>query len=278
MEPTLKSKENNFLELITNDLEFSFEDGIFRNNKNYSISYPENGNEECFQIEDSSFWFKHRNKIILDQLRIENPSGLILDVGGGNGFVTAEIQKQGYQVILVEPYFQGCLNAKKRGVKNIINSDLADLKVTKSKAEIICAFDVIEHISNDNLFIQTCFDSLEIGGKLLIAVPSFQFLWSKEDEVAGHYRRYSKKQLIDVLESNGFKVKHCSYFFSFLALPILLFRTIPNLLNIEIPKKIKSGELKPNRLIDFFCKIENKVFSKRKSIPFGSSLFLIAVK
>lgn len=274
----MDSKENNFLQQICRDSGFFIEDGIFRNEKNYSVSYPENGNEECFQIEDSSFWFKHRNKILIDQIKLEKPSGLILDVGGGNGFVTAEIQKEGYIVILVEPYTQGCLNAIKRGVKNVVNSDLADLKVTKSNAEMICAFDVIEHISNDNHFIKICYDSLEIGGKLFIAVPSIQLLWSKEDEIAGHYRRYSKNQLIGLIESNGFKVKHCSYFFSFLALPILLFRTIPDMLNIKIPKKIKSGELKTNRVIDFFCRIESKVFFKRKLIPFGSSLFLVAVK
>lgn len=278
MANTLKCDNNNFLELISKDSDFFLVDGIFRNNKNYSVSYPENGNEECFQIEDSSFWFKHRNKLIIEQLRIENPSGLILDVGGGNGFVTSEIQKEGFNVILVEPYSQGCLNAVKRGVKNVINSNLADLKISKSKVEIICAFDVIEHISDDNLFIQTCYDSLDLGGKLFVAVPSFQFLWSKEDESAGHYRRYSRKQLIKLIESNGFNVKYCSYLFSFLTLPILLIRTLPDLFHFRIPNKVKSGKLKTNKLFDFFCLIEGGIFSKRRFIPFGSSLFLVAEK
>ena len=54
-----------------------------------AISYPEEGNEACFQIEDQSFWFRHRNNCIQELVRKFPPNGKgpIFDVGGGNGFV-----------------------------------------------------------------------------------------------------------------------------------------------------------------------------------------------
>src|ERR1700751_5854874 len=59
------------------------------------ISYPEDGNEACFTVEGSSFWFRHRNDCILHALKCYPPSGTFFDVGGGNGFVADALQNAG---------------------------------------------------------------------------------------------------------------------------------------------------------------------------------------
>jgi SAM-dependent methyltransferase len=274
----MQKKEANIFNILENDLFYKLENGIFKREKKYLVSYPENGNDSCFQLEDSSFWFKHRNKIIVDQLNTENPTGLVLDVGGGNGFVTLALQKIGLKSVLVEPNLTGCINAQNRGVKNIINGDLKDLENKNIKVDIICAFDVIEHIPDDQDFLNSCFELLENKGKVILAVPSFNFLWADEDNHAGHFRRYTKKGITETLNSNGFQIEYVSYFFSFLLIPILLIRTIPYKLKIRVTDKLKNGHMKSNWLIDFFCKIEQILFSRRKFIPFGSSLFIIASK
>ena len=66
------------------------EDGIYYSAASEAISYPEEGNEACFEIEDQSFWFQHRNDCIRELVRNFPPrgSGPIIDVGGGNGFLT----------------------------------------------------------------------------------------------------------------------------------------------------------------------------------------------
>ena len=66
------------------------EDGIFYASAGEAISYPADGNEACFEIEDQSFWFQHRNDCIRELVRNFPPRGKgpIFDVGGGNGFLT----------------------------------------------------------------------------------------------------------------------------------------------------------------------------------------------
>ena len=66
------------------------EDGIYYAIGSEAISYPEEGNEACFQIEDQSFWFRHRNHCIQELVRKFPPNGKgpIFDVGAGNGFLT----------------------------------------------------------------------------------------------------------------------------------------------------------------------------------------------
>ena len=98
------------------------DDGIWFSSDNQNISYPSGGNENCFAIEDNSFWFKHRNDCIISIVRSYPPkdNGTIFDIGGGNGFVSLGLAKAGFDVALVEPGRVGASNAKNRGLKNVI--------------------------------------------------------------------------------------------------------------------------------------------------------------
>ena len=128
-------------------------DGIWYSKKIRKISYPENCSEFCFPLEDHSFWFRHRNQCILETMRSFPPNGTILDVGGGNGFVSHAIQKSGMDVILVEPNIQGIRNAKSRGLQSIICSTLEDAGFAENSVPAIGIFDVLEHIENDVYFL-----------------------------------------------------------------------------------------------------------------------------
>src|SRR5215813_1634544 len=92
------------------------EPGFWVANASSPVSYPEDGNAECRSVEDSSFWFAHRNACIVEVMKRFPPSGLILDIGGGNGFVSLALEKAGWEVALIEPGIQGAINAKARGL------------------------------------------------------------------------------------------------------------------------------------------------------------------
>lgn len=64
--------------------------GVLRSDKTVALSYPSTGNDVCFSLEDTSFWFRHRNNCILEAVRRLPPQGEILDIGGGNGYVLDE--------------------------------------------------------------------------------------------------------------------------------------------------------------------------------------------
>ena len=86
--------------------------GIAHSRKMTDISYPSTGNDRCFQLEDKSFWFRHRNNCILEAVRRYPPEGEILDIGGGNGYVTRRILDEGFRAILLEPGLSGAYNGR----------------------------------------------------------------------------------------------------------------------------------------------------------------------
>src|SRR5438046_2339206 len=66
------------------------------------VSYPDEGNAACAAIEDTSFWFRHRNRVIAAAVRRFPPlAGPIFDIGGGNGYVSLGLQRAGYSTVLV---------------------------------------------------------------------------------------------------------------------------------------------------------------------------------
>lgn len=70
---------------------------------------------------------------------------------------------------------------------------------------------VLEHIEQDSLAIKSIFDILEHHGKLAIYVPALMCLYSEHDKAVGHYRRYSKQELIRKVQAAGFSVLKCHY-------------------------------------------------------------------
>ncbi len=202
--------------------------GVWRSAQSSPISYPGDGNLECYLIEESSFWFQHRNQVITELVRRFAPSDVFLDVGGGNGFVAAAIQTAGFDVALLEPGTTGCQNAIRRGVRNVINATLEDAQIRDNSIGAIGIFDVMEHIEDDDGFLRQLHCVLKPNGHLFVTVPAFGALWSFEDEHAGHFRRYTISSARRVLKKSGFQVLFASYLFQPLAFPILLCRSIPS--------------------------------------------------
>lgn len=99
---------------------FEFKDGIYylKNSEieAKNINYPENAHDTCFELEDASYWFRHRNHVIRTVISNYPPyKQEIFDVGGGNGNTSSYLVKNGYDVVMFEPMQRGVKNAQKRG-------------------------------------------------------------------------------------------------------------------------------------------------------------------
>lgn len=191
------------------------------------VSYPEEGNSLCFLVEDSSFWFSHRNRCIVQAMKLYPPPGTVFDVGGGNGVVASAIQASGLDVVLIEPGIQGVRNAVKRGIRDVVHATLEDAGVLPETLPAVGLFDVVEHIRDDVGFLSHTRRLLAPGGRVYVTVPAYPWLWSHEDTLAGHERRYTSASMREVLHKAGFAVEFVSYFFGFLPLPTLLRRVLP---------------------------------------------------
>lgn len=196
------------------------------------IAYPETGSDECFQVEDKSYWFCHRSRVIMELASLFKLGSPLFDIGGGNGFQTSRLAECNMIGVLVEPSLVGVKNAVARGVENIVASTFQDAGFKKNSLPSIGLFDVLEHVENDNLFLQELYESLVPGGRIIATVPAYGFLWSDNDVYAGHFRRYVLDALADDLRIAGFKIDFASYIFSFLPPAIFAFRTVPSLLGI----------------------------------------------
>jgi len=260
-------------------------DGIYFSGDVGKISYPADGNDICFRLEDNSFWFRHRNNCITALVKRYAKDSVFFDIGGGNGFVSKGLEESGITTCLVEPGVYGCLNAKKRGLANVINSDLKNAGFIEGVISAAGLFDVIEHIDDDIDFLYNINTYMSDGGVLFISVPAYALLWSKEDADAGHYRRYMMRKLKKKLAIAGFETVYSTYIFSFLVPPIFLFRTVPSLLGIskggtekgEREHRVGADSISSKllkRLMDF----EAGHIERGRRIPFGGSCLVVAEK
>ena len=206
------------------------------------------------------------------------------DVGGGNGYVSLALRGAGIEATVVEPGSDGAATARNRDLE-VIEQPYQDLEIEPGSLGGIGAFDVIEHIETDKAVMEGFFEDLMPGGRLYIAVPSFQWLWSSEDVIAGHFRRYTLPQLRRLTEGAGFTTLYETYFFSFLVPPLFLVRSLPSLLGLRTqsdPKTIAREHAPPGgavkKVLDTVMGYELRRVTAGKRIPTGTSALIIAEK
>ena len=264
-------------------------DGEWRSKSLSTVSYPEWGNQACFDVEDSSFWFRHRNACILEAVSQYPPAGPLFDIGGGNGFVARAMQDAGLEVVLVEPGAAGIVNARRRGIQQVVHATLEDARFISGSLPAIGLFDVVEHMEDDHKFLETIRIHLSSHGRIYLTVPAYQALWSEADVVAGHYRRYSRRVLRELIERVGFEVELATGFFRFLPPAILAMRVIPYRLGWKTPpeaqevdtKMVRQHQVKNGlvgRALSWIQQREVTGIRERRENKFGASWLVVARK
>ena len=269
-----------------NNSGMAFKDGIWRTEDSDTASFSREVHDLLFEIEDNSFWFKHRNRCIAELVKRIPPNGTIFDVGGGNGFVTKGLHDAGFDVALVEPGAGGAFNARKRGGFEIICAPFSREFFKPNSAPAVALFDVIEHIEDDADFLKEVHGLMHPGGYLYLTVPAYMRLWSQEDDSAGHFRRYTRKSLRKLLQSCGFETLFDSCFFAYLPLPIFLMRTLPYKMGHrrKDPTEKAKRELTSARggilplVLGKLSDFEVNRLAKGGRFPFGGSVLMAAQK
>lgn len=198
----------------------------------HPTNYPAHVHAKLAAAEETSFWFDHRNQVIGLMVSRFPPAGSIVDIGGGNGFVSRGFKQRGIPSILIEPDQVGASVAHGRGLPVICAEFSRDLFRDQSLSAI-GLFDVTEHVSDDVAFLADCRAVLAPGGLIYLTVPALQSLWSSDDVFAKHCRRYDRKSLSELLQKAGFRPVALTYFFSLLVIPLYLMRTVPSRLGLR---------------------------------------------
>lgn len=259
-------------------------DGIWFARRRAPISYPAHGNAACLQVEDHSFWFRHRNRCVVSMVRRFAAQGPFLDIGGGNGYVAQGLVQAGISCALLEPGIEGALAARTRGIDPVICARLEDSGLPPGVLAAAGMFDVLEHIEDEVGALRLVHALLRPGGRLFLTVPAYAFLHSADDVAAGHFRRYTLAGLAHAVAVAGFRMERATYMFAPLPPLVFLMRTVPSLLGMRqgVDEQRQAAEHAPGglaaRLMDGLLDIEARRIEAGNGIPFGTSCLAIAVR
>ena len=228
--------------------------------------------------EAGHWWFRARNRVLLWVLaRKVGHFRSLLEIGCGTGFVLEGIAKAYPRAELFgsEYFDEGLTFARKR----IPSAKFAQLDATVMDEfqcyDVIGAFDVIEHIDQDERVLRNLARALKPEGALIISVPQHRWLWSVIDEHACHVRRYTRLELVDKVKRAGLRVEYVTSFVSLL-LPLMWVSRL----------RSRNGDYDPmrefripgwlNRSLEAIMTIELGLLKLGLRFPVGGSLLLVA--
>lgn len=216
---------------------------------------------------------KNYNRWVFEQYR-DHIGDSILDVGAGLGTFVDYIKNR-KKIILLEIEDENVkrLKIKYKGYKNIkaIKGDLSKQnlvpEIKREKINTVICLNTLEHIKTDKLMIANIRRSILPKGKLILYVPALKALYGTLDKNLGHYRRYQKDELEQLLVRNRFKIIKSRYLNSFGTLSWFLYSRI-----------LKRKKVKEKRILAYDRWLV-PIISKMESLlnlPFGQSLLIIA--
>jgi len=235
---------------------------------------------ELAQLESSNFWFQARNELILWALRKYQPNAsTFLEVGCGTGFVLSGIARTFPKLTLSgsEIFLAGLSHAAKRvPAAHFIQMDARRVPFVE-EFDAIGAFDVLEHIEEDEKVLAQLYRAIKPGGVLLLTVPQHPWLWSASDEYACHVRRYTCKELEQKVFTAGFGLLRSSSFVTSLLPAMMVSRVWQKQRTKEFDP---AGELKINAALNKFfyglMKLELTGIRAGMNFPVGGSRLIVA--
>lgn len=246
-----------------------------------------------FAAEDQHFWFRSRNRCIEAALRsVADFTSIreVLEVGCGTGVVLAQLQRlfPNGRIIGMDLFDEGLKFARQRFNGTLIQGDVFQHSFRNS-FDLIGAFDVIEHLDEDEKILRRFHEQLRSGGHLVITVPAHQSLWSYFDEVAHHRRRYTVRDLERKLADAGFSGIYVTQFMG----PLFPLMWLKRRLVGEKATKLSEADahqrqaavesdLKISPMLNWFMDLllrpEAFFISRHWRIPLGTSLLALATR
>ncbi|MBZ9784463.1 class I SAM-dependent methyltransferase [Pseudomonas sp. REP124] len=242
--------------------------------------FPKAAFESLASSEARHWWFRARNRLILWVLKSRAAKFQnFLEIGCGTGFVLDGISRNFPEAELfgTEYFEEGLAHARGRIPTATFEQMDARLLSDVERYDLIGAFDVIEHINEDEAVISNISRALNKNGCLLLTVPQHRWLWSEADERACHVRRYTRAELIGKVRKAGLEVQYVTSFVSLLVPLMWLSRQRRGQKNAEKNSEFDISDT-TNRMLEFAMKVEFKLIQLGLPLPFGGSLLVLAKK
>ena len=224
------------------------------------------------------WWFVGRRELVNRALRplLAEGRARTLDVGCGTGYQLRWLgeRSRAYGVDLAAEALSFC---RERGLDGLVQGRAERLPFADGSFDVVLALDVLEHLQDDAGALREWWRVLVPGGHVVLFVPAYEFLWSGEDYVSRHARRYARASLAERLKEAGFVICRLTYANAVLlpamAATILVRRAFR-------PRSLYKSNLSPlpgwlNSLLGRIFTLEAALL-ERFTAPAGSSLFCVA--
>ena len=199
----------------------------------------------------------------------------VVELGGGIGTYTELLLDREF-VVVVDNYWPCVEYLRERFCRHesvlpkYMDIESHHMKLLRNyKPDSIICINVLEHVKEDFIALLYMSHILQDGGKLVLLVPAYQFLYGTIDRIVGHHRRYSKNDLKKKIFRAGLKIEDMFYMNSFAA-PCWF-------INNRILRKKEESANQISLYDRFFVPILQKLEGIRRP-PFGLSLVVIASK
>jgi SAM-dependent methyltransferase len=241
--------------------------------------------------EDYHWWFSSRTRAltaVMDRLLPKTPNSHLLDVGCGAGNMIHHLAEYGeVKGIEIDP--RPVKMARQRGYDVDQFDATQPLPFPDCSFDAVTALDVIEHNQDDLAILADSYRVLKPSGHIIITVPALMWLWSHNDDINVHVRRYTAAELKQKLAQTGFIVRRVTYnnFFIFpLAAGLILVRRFakakPQLASHHLSEDEYQVEMEPasppvNAVLTLVGKIEAALIGL-VNLPIGTSLIAVGQK
>jgi 2-polyprenyl-3-methyl-5-hydroxy-6-metoxy-1,4-benzoquinol methylase len=222
------------------------------------------------------WWWRAREEIIMDTLRRAfgaNPRLRILDIGCGDGLFFDRLSEFGTVEGLETE--ADAVNPANPHRSKIHLCGLEEFSPDASY-DLALLLDVLEHVEDPAEYLRLALSKLSSGGKALITVPAFSFLWTTHDDLNHHRARYSKSSFRKVAEAAGMAIEEQRYLFHWVYFAKMLVRAKEAVFGSK-PKPPDVPWGPANSMLRAGTVAEHKV-ARALNLPFGGSLMVIGSK
>ncbi|MDT5061906.1 MAG: hypothetical protein QOH63_2365 [Acidobacteriota bacterium] len=234
-----------------------------------------------YEVEETHWWFVGRRRIIASFVEkicreIKDHTPRILDVGCGTGANLELLGKYG-EASGVDVSQDALTFCRARGLENVRHGEAEKLPFEDGSFDLVTGLDVVEHLDDDVAGLKEMWRVLKPGGRALLFVPAFMFLWGVQDDVSHHRRRYTLPGLRKVVREAGFEVERATYANITFFAPILLGRAVMKVTGLRPASENNINVSALNGVLGHVLGAESS-FLRRMNFPFGVSALCVARK
>ena len=234
-------------------------------------------------VESAHWWFVARREAVHDLMARAQlgPDAKILEIGCSGGIFLDELRRAGFVHVEGIDISEDAVELCRQKKLCVQVMDAKKLDFPDAGFDFIIASDVLEHLPDDAGALREWRRVLKHGGILLVFVPAFMFLWTAHDVANKHQRRYRASELRQRMWAAGFSMERCSYWNSFLFLPITLVRVAKYLVTGgKLPRNGKRGDLfappkSINQALLSLLRLENSLLRLGVNWPLGVSVMAL---